>query len=111
MTCDISTLIIALQLARGLVAAPEVPTYSHMLNMQHSVYILPVCTVEWRNNNGVITQEYLTKPERLRCQADLAEKQEADARLRLADYNEFQRLADKCSQRVAGSGTVIKIGY
>ncbi len=108
MSCGVETLVILVQLARGLVAAPEGANVNQFPNTTTLEHRWPACTME-------LTLEpfglrHLTRPEQLRCEADMAEAKDKDAKAKLADYKEFQRLADKCSERVAGTGTVTQLG-
>lgn len=95
--CGIEVLAIALQLARGLVAAPAVidEGTAWPSNMRLSIPIsAPACTVEW--DSAMMTRRYLTPVQKFQCQLDMAIARDADAKAKLADYKEFQRLSKVC---------------
>lgn len=100
MTCTIDVLAMLFSLATSVVAEPAIPNQPKSLITTTLEYRFPACTVNWFDNSLVlIGPATLTESERLRCWAEKLEREEVEARQKLADYTWFKKLAAQCASQ------------
>jgi hypothetical protein len=100
MSCGIEVLAIAFSLAQNLVQPPASSDILIRFDVNgRSVFSAAGdrCASKQPVDTPWFFGSYpLPESERYRCLADIAEKQETEARYRAADYREFQRIVTQC---------------